>query len=85
MPKHFSAKSPDPRAAGIRPLDPIGWHHRGSTGPPDWRLHKEAAIAGADVATIPASGIRGLANHALTDKGLGQFARDWAATGQTIL
>ncbi|SMC82865.1 fructose-6-phosphate aldolase [Primorskyibacter flagellatus] len=46
---------------------------------------KDAAIAGADVATIPASVIKGLANHTLTDKGLDQFAKDWAATGQSIL
>ena len=46
---------------------------------------KEAALAGADVATIPASVIKGLANHVLTEKGLEQFAKDWAATGQTIL
>ena len=45
---------------------------------------KEAALAGADVATIPPSVIKGLANHVLTDKGLEQFAKDWAATGQTI-
>ncbi len=46
---------------------------------------KEAALAGADVATIPPNVIKGLANHVLTDKGLEQFAKDWAATGQTIL
>ena len=46
---------------------------------------KEAALAGADVATIPASVIKSLANHVLTDKGLDQFAKDWAATGQKIL
>lgn len=46
---------------------------------------KEAALAGADVATIPPSVIKSLANHVLTDKGLEQFAKDWAATGQTIL
>jgi len=46
---------------------------------------KEAAIAGADVATIPAAVIKSLANHLLTDKGLHQFSKDWAATGQTIL
>ncbi|MDD7970948.1 fructose-6-phosphate aldolase [Roseinatronobacter alkalisoli] len=46
---------------------------------------KEAALAGADVATIPPAVIRSLANHMLTDKGLEQFARDWAATGQSIL
>ena len=46
---------------------------------------KEAALAGADVATIPPAVIKGLASHALTDKGLDQFAKDWAATGQSIL
>ncbi len=46
---------------------------------------KESALAGADVATIPPSVIKGLAKHVLTDKGLEQFAKDWAATGQTIL
>ena len=46
---------------------------------------KECAIAGADVATIPPGVIKGLANHALTDKGLAAFVKDWAATGQSIL
>ncbi len=46
---------------------------------------KDAAIAGADVATIPPGVIKGLASHVLTDKGLDQFAKDWAATGQSIL
>ncbi|WP_102224778.1 fructose-6-phosphate aldolase [Acidimangrovimonas sediminis] len=46
---------------------------------------KEAALAGADVATIPPGVIKGLASHVLTDKGLDQFAKDWAATGQSIL
>ncbi len=46
---------------------------------------KEAALAGADVATVPAAVIKGLASHPLTDKGLEQFAKDWAATGQSIL
>ncbi len=46
---------------------------------------KEAALAGADVATIPPAVIRGLASHVLTDKGLDQFVRDWQATGQSIL
>ena len=46
---------------------------------------REAALAGADVATIPAPVIRGLAAHVLTDKGLEQFAKDWSATGQSIL
>ena len=46
---------------------------------------KDAALAGADVSTIPPSVIKSLANHVLTDKGLEQFAKDWAATGQNIL
>ncbi|MGR3761965.1 fructose-6-phosphate aldolase [Roseobacteraceae bacterium NS-SX3] len=46
---------------------------------------KEAAIAGAHVATVPPAVIKGLANHVLTDKGLAQFAKDWADTGQSIL
>nr|WP_321444894.1 fructose-6-phosphate aldolase [uncultured Cohaesibacter sp.] len=46
---------------------------------------KDAALAGADVATIPPAVIKALANHVLTDKGLDQFAKDWASTGQTIL
>ncbi|RYH11597.1 fructose-6-phosphate aldolase [Tropicimonas sp. IMCC6043] len=46
---------------------------------------KEAAIVGADVATIPPGVIKSLAKHVLTDKGLEQFSKDWAATGQSIL
>lgn len=46
---------------------------------------KDAALAGADVATIPPSVIKGLVNHVLTDVGLKQFSDDWAATGQKIL
>ncbi|HCQ65946.1 MAG TPA: fructose-6-phosphate aldolase [Rhodobacteraceae bacterium] len=46
---------------------------------------KEAALAGADVATIPPGVIKSLAKHVLTDKGLAQFAKDWADTGQSIL
>lgn len=45
---------------------------------------KEAALAGADVATVPPAVIRGLVKHPLTDKGLDQFIKDWAATGQSI-
>lgn len=45
---------------------------------------KEAALIGADVATIPASTIKALVNHPLTDKGLAQFISDWAKTGQKI-
>ena len=46
---------------------------------------KDAAIAGADVATIPPGVIKQLAKHVLTDKGIEQFSKDWAATGQSIL
>ena len=46
---------------------------------------EEAAIAGADCATIPPAVFEGLFKHPLTDKGLDQFMRDWAGTGQSIL
>lgn len=46
---------------------------------------REAALAGADVATAPASVIKGLVQHPLTDKGLAQFLADWAKTGQKVL
>ncbi|WP_319533744.1 fructose-6-phosphate aldolase [uncultured Cohaesibacter sp.] len=46
---------------------------------------KECALAGADVATIPPSVIKGLAKHVLTDKGLETFLADWAKTGQKII
>ncbi len=46
---------------------------------------KEVALAGADVATMPAVVIKSLANHVLTDKGIEQFTKDWKATGQSIL
>ena len=48
-------------------------------------LHvKQAAMAGADVATIPPAILKGLFNHPLTDKGLASFLADWKKTGQTI-
>jgi transaldolase len=43
-----------------------------------------AAKLGAHVATIPASVIKQLVAHPLTDKGLDAFMKDWAATGQTL-
>ena len=43
-----------------------------------------AALAGADVATVPPSVLRGLVKHPLTDKGLEAFLADWKTTGQTI-
>jgi len=45
---------------------------------------KDCAIAGADVATLPASTIEKLLQHPLTDKGLATFLADWEKTGQTI-
>ena len=45
----------------------------------------EAALIGADVATAPPAVIKQMANHALTDKGLDAFVKDWAKTGQTIV
>lgn len=45
----------------------------------------EAAIAGADVATIPPGVIRKMYDHPLTDKGLAAFVKDWKSTGQSIL
>lgn len=46
---------------------------------------KFAAMAGADVATVPPSVLRGLVKHPLTDKGLEAFLADWKKSGQTIL
>jgi len=45
----------------------------------------QCAMIGADVMTAPPSVIKGLASHVLTDKGLDQFMKDWAKTGQKIL
>jgi transaldolase len=46
---------------------------------------KDAALAGADVATAPPAVIKAMVAHPLTDKGLDQFMADWARTGQKIL
>ena len=46
---------------------------------------KEAALAGADVATVPPAVIKGLLQHPLTDKGIDMFLADWRKTGQSIL
>ncbi|MCJ9691370.1 fructose-6-phosphate aldolase [Rhizobium sp. PRIMUS64] len=49
-------------------------------------LHvKEAAMAGADIATVPPAVLRNLAKHPLTEKGLASFLADWDRTGQAIL
>jgi len=45
----------------------------------------EAARIGADVATIPASIMKQLFKHPLTDKGLKAFLDDWEKTGESIL
>lgn len=46
---------------------------------------KQAAMIGADVATVPPTVLRALVHHPLTDKGLDQFLADWKKTGQRIV
>ena len=46
---------------------------------------KNAALAGADCATIPAKIFSALYKHVLTDAGLEAFLKDWKSTGQSIL
>jgi len=45
----------------------------------------DAALAGADVVTLPPKVLRQLYNHPLTDKGIASFLADWEKTGQKIL
>ncbi|MFZ5709357.1 MAG: fructose-6-phosphate aldolase [Pseudomonadota bacterium] len=45
----------------------------------------EVARIGADVITAPPAVIRSMASHPLTDRGLEQFLKDWAKTGQKII
>jgi transaldolase len=45
----------------------------------------DAALIGADVATVPPSVIHAMYKHPMTDKGLEAFLSDWAKTGQSIL
>jgi transaldolase len=45
----------------------------------------EAALAGADIATVPYGVIMKMFDHPLTDKGLAAFIADWKKTGQSIL
>jgi transaldolase len=45
----------------------------------------QCAMIGADVMTAPPAVIKALASHVLTDKGIDQFMKDWAKTGQKIL
>jgi transaldolase len=45
---------------------------------------REAAMIGADVATIPPAILKALVKHPLTDAGLAAFVADWKKTGQSI-
>lgn len=45
----------------------------------------QAALEGADCATLPPDVFKALVKHPLTDKGLDAFLSDWAKTGQSIL
>lgn len=45
---------------------------------------KQAALAGADVATVPPAVLTGLANHPLTDKGLAAFLADAEKAGVKV-
>ncbi|APO79805.1 transaldolase 2 (plasmid) [Rhizobium etli 8C-3] len=49
------------------------------------RAVTKAAMAGADIATVPPAVLRNLAKHPLTEKGLVSFLADWGRTGQAIL
>ena len=46
---------------------------------------RDAAIHGADCATIPPAVFEALFKHPLTEKGLDQFMSDWKGTNQSIL
>lgn len=46
---------------------------------------RDAALAGADCATIPPAVFKSLYKHNLTDLGLEAFLKDWRSTGQSIL
>lgn len=46
---------------------------------------RDAALAGADCATIPPAVFKALYKHNLTDSGLEAFLKDWKSTGQSIL
>jgi len=45
----------------------------------------DAAMIGADVATVPPSVIHAMYKHPMTDSGLTAFLADWEKTGQSIL
>ncbi len=46
---------------------------------------KDAALAGAEIATAPPLVIKRRVTHPLTDKRLSQSEKDWVTTGQSIL
>lgn len=46
---------------------------------------RDAALIGADCATIPGKTFFSLYKHVLTDTGLEAFLKDWKSTGQSIL
>lgn len=46
---------------------------------------KQAALIGADVATMPPAVLRALIAHPLTDRGLELFLGDWKKSGQKIV
>jgi transaldolase len=46
---------------------------------------RDAALAGADCATIPSKIFAALYKHPLTDAGVEAFLKDWKSTGQSIL
>ena len=46
---------------------------------------RDAALLGADCATIPPKIFNALYSHILTDTGLQAFLEDWRSTGQSIL
>ena len=45
----------------------------------------QAALLGADIATLPSSVIKAMYKHPLTETGLKAFLTDWEKTGQSIL
>ena len=45
----------------------------------------DAALLGADVATVPPQVITAMFKHPLTDKGIEAFTADWHKSGQSIL
>lgn len=45
---------------------------------------KQAALIGADIATVPPATLKALVKHPLTDKGIETFLADWQKAGQSI-